>query len=297
MDWGVCCTAKAPLAQLLAFVAWYRDIGAAHIWVHIDDADAVSVNVLNQLDRVTAVACDDAYWAVKGDRPRRQEPRQSYNMQRVYALTDLPYVAHVDVDEYLHSERPIADILDDVTGDDPYISIRPAEALHDPDLPDDIFTARQFRLPFPPKMDDARKAAIIGEYVGVLDSNMLSHRVGKSLFRTGLDGFIPKLHAGSFGKDAPKLRMPKNPEIVLLHFHAQNREEWRAALDHRVTMGAYRFNEPLADYLGHATEDQINAFYEATQVAHPALIDALRAEDLLIEVDLNLKAKVSDLPF
>jgi hypothetical protein len=77
MTWGVCTTAKAPLPQLLAFVAWHKHVGASRIWVHLDDADEVSATVLNQIDGVTAILCDDAYWTVKGGRPHKQEPRQS----------------------------------------------------------------------------------------------------------------------------------------------------------------------------------------------------------------------------
>ncbi|MEL6957829.1 MAG: glycosyltransferase family 2 protein [Pseudomonadota bacterium] len=294
MKWGVCTTAKAPLPQLLAFVAWHKHLGADNIWVHLDDADPVSANVLGQIDGVTPVLCDDAYWAVKGDRPRRQEPRQSYNVQRVYGLTYLPFLAHVDVDEYILPSRPVADILDDFKSSDPYISMRPAEALHDADLPDDIFTARQFRLPFPPKMPDVQKRAVLGEFAEVLPRNVLSHQVGKAIFRTGLAGFKPKLHAGTWeGED--HIRVGKHPELLVLHFHAQNRKEWHAALPHRVRDGAYRFNEPLAAYLGGATQEEVERFYDHTQVAQEPLLSALDAHGLLVEAELRLKEKVEAL--
>lgn len=297
MRWGVCCTAKATLAQILAFVAWHRHLGAAHIWVHLDDADAVSANVLNQLDNVTAVICDDAYWAERGSRPKAQEQRQSYNFRRIYGATDLPVLAHVDVDEYLYPSRPIGDILEDWDKVDPFLRAAPAEALHDPTLKDDIFTARQFRRAFARGTSDARKAAVLGDYAPLLPYNMLSHRAGKSLFRTGVEGLVPRLHAGSMGKDAKPLSVLVHPDIVVLHFHAQDPVAWRAALPHRVTHGAYRFNEPLAAYLGGASEAEIDAFHDATQTATPELIAALKAEGLLIEADLGLSAKVAELPF
>lgn len=297
MDWGVCTTVKAPLAQILAFVAWHRDLGASHIWVHVDDADAVSCHVLNQLDFVTAVSCDDAYWATRGSRPNKQEGRQGYNMQRVYGLTDLPVLAHVDVDEYLYPARRISEILDEWDDDVPFLRAAPAEALHDPNLANDIFTARQFRLPFKVGLPIERKYAVLGDYAAALPTNMLSHRAGKSLFRTGVEGLVPRLHAASFGKDSPPIKTPVHPEIVVLHFHAQDRANWLKVLPHRITNGAYRFNEVLAGFLGEANEAEVAAFYEATQTANPALLAGLAAEGLLIEADLKLKAKVSDLPF
>ena len=293
MEWGVCTTVKAPLAQILAFVAWHKHIGATRIWVHLDDADAVTAHVLEQIDGVTAVLCDDAYWAGKGFRPKPQEGRQAYNMQRVYGLAELPVIAHVDVDEYLFPTRPIAEILDDWNDDTPYLRAIPAEALHDPTLTDDIFTARQFRLPFPNGMPFERRHTVLGDYTMMLKKNMLSHKVGKALFRTGIDGFVPRLHAGTMGEKGPQLKIPLHPELMVLHFHAQDREQWRGALEHRVTKGAYRFNEELAAYLGEASDAQIDGFYEATQVASPSLLAALDAEGLLVEADLKLKEKVA----
>lgn len=297
MEWGVCTTAKAPLPQLLAFVAWHKHVGAARIWVHLDDADAVSGTVLNQIDGVTAVLCDDAYWAVRGARPRKQEPRQSYNMQRVYGLAEIGVIAHVDVDEFLYSTRPIDDILEDWPKGDPFIRAAPAEALHDPDLADDIFTARQFRLPFPNGMSARNRMKVLGEYAALLGKNMLSHKVGKSFFKTGIDGFVPKIHAGSFGKDEPPLHVPVNPDIVVLHFHAQDRTAWLEALPHRTVNGAYRFNEPLSDFLAEASAQAVGAFYEKTQVARPELVAALTRYGLLIEAELSLRAKIDALEF
>lgn len=297
MRWGVCTTAKAPLAQILAFVAWHRAAGAAHIWVHLDDADEVSAHVLNQLDDVTAILCDDAYWDVLGRRPHKQEPRQSYNMQRVYALAQLPVIAHVDVDEYLYCARPISEVLDDWNDNHPFMRVAPAEALNDPSLPDDIFTARQFRLPFRNKMPLDQRKAILGAYAPLLASNMLSHKVGKSFFKTGIGGLVPKIHAASFGKKEPPLQVPLTPDIFVLHFHAQDKAAWLDALPHRTTKGAYRFNEPLADFLSTATAAEVDDFYEKTQVATPELVAVLAKSGLLVEADLKLRDKVSALPF
>ena len=297
MQWGVCTTVKAPLAQILAFVAWHKHIGASHIWVHLDDADEASGDVLNQLDGVTVILCNAMYWADKGMRPKTQEARQSHNIQRVYGLAELPVIAHVDVDEYLFPARPITDILDAWDNDDPFLRAVPAEALNDPTLADDIFTARQFRLPFPNRLPLERRGAVLKNYTTLMPHNMLSHKVGKALFRTGIDGFRPKLHAGTFGVNGPRVKLPLHPDLMVLHFHAQDRAAWLNALPHRITKGAYRFNDELAAYLGAATQAEVDAFYDATQTAHPELVAALRAEGLLVTAELNLKDKVSALPF
>lgn len=295
MDWGVCTTVKAPLPQILAFVAWHKHLGAARIWVHLDDADRESAAVLGQIEGVTPVLCDMEYWAENGFRPKKQEPRQAYNMRRVYALAEVPVIAHVDVDEFLWSPRPIPKILAGWTDEHPFLRARPAEALHDADLADDIFTARQFRLPFPHGTPAEQRYDVLGEYAALLPRNMLSHHVGKAFFRTGVKGLWPKLHAATMGPDGPPLKVPLHPDLFVLHFHAQDRPEWLKALPHRVTKGAYRFNTVLADFLQEAGPDEIGAFYDATQTANPALLAGLKRHDLLLEAELQLKEKVAAL--
>ena len=295
MEWGVCTTVKAPLSQILAFVAWHKHLGAARIWVHLDDADAVSAGVLNQIDGVTAILCDAAYWAENGFRPKKQEARQTYNVRRIYALAEVPVLAHVDVDEYLYPKRPIADILDEWDDDPPYLRAVPAEALHDPTLPDDIFTARQFRLPFPNGLPAERRMAVLGDYTALIPKNMLSHKVGKALFRTGLADLNVKLHAATVGPDNTRLNVPLHPDLTVLHFHAQDKAAWLEALPHRASKGAYRFNEPLAGFMTDATPKEIEDFYAKTQTANSELVAALKAEGLLIEADLRLREKVEAL--
>ena len=68
-------------------------------------------------------------------------------------------------------------------------------------------------------------------------------------------------------------------------------------LPHRTVNGAYRFNEPLSDFLAEANAADVDAFYEATQVATPDLVAALAAQGLLVEADLKLRKKVDALEF
>jgi hypothetical protein len=110
--------------------------------VHLDNADEVSAHVINQLDGVTAVQCDAAYWAEKGFRPKKQEAQQSHNIQRIYGLAALPVIAHLDVDEYLYPKRPMADILADWTDGSPFLRAHPCRGIARPDV-----TGRHFHRP------------------------------------------------------------------------------------------------------------------------------------------------------
>ncbi len=114
------------------------------------------------------------------------------------------------------------------------------------------------------------------------------------IFRTGIKGLFPRLHSVML----KGIRLPTpdwHPDLKLLHFHAQDRQAWLAALPFRLTRGAYQYNPPLQAFLQNATAAEIAAFYLQTQVLPPAVVPALVEAGRLILVDLGLRAKVATL--
>ncbi|HSF64970.1 MAG TPA: glycosyltransferase family 2 protein [Paracoccaceae bacterium] len=293
--WGLCTTVKAPADQVLAFVAHHLALGAARIWLHFDEPDDPAMAAVADLPGVESVACDDAYWhALMGRRPGKHQNRQSRNMQRVYALGALPWVAHIDVDEFLWPARPVADVLAGVPEDAPLIRMAPHEALHDPALPDDIFTARHFRAALKGDGRAADRALVFADYAGLLPEGVLSHSAGKCFFRGGLRGMEPRLH-GAF-RWGERVRVDGfTPDIALLHFHAQDPVAWKDRLAFRIARGAYQYNPPLAEWLGNAAQHEVDAFYAAVQNAAPGTVAMLRSMGALITADLGLRARVAGL--
>jgi hypothetical protein len=296
-DWGLCATIKAPADQVRAFVAHHLALGAAHLWLHFDDpADPAMASVAGA-PRVTAVACDDAYWAaLNGRRPNKHQQRQSRNAERVYAMGALPWIGHIDVDEFLWPTRPVSQVLAEVPAQAPVLRMAPWEALHDPALPDDIFTARHFRGPLrgPAKADLRR--VVFGPYADLLESGSLSHAVGKCFFRRGVPGLQPRIHTGVI--EGEKVHGGAfSPDIALLHFHAQDPVAWRDRLAFRRTKGAYSFNVLLMGWLGMATDADLQDFYDRVQVASPGVLDTLRHAGALLEADLGLRARLRDFTF
>ncbi|QUS36507.1 glycosyltransferase family 2 protein [Falsirhodobacter algicola] len=286
-DWGICITAMAPIDQMRAFVAHHLGLGAAHIWLHLDDPEDAAAEALAGLDRVSTIRCDADWWGPK--RPGRHQNRQTWNMQRLYAAAPLPWIAHLDVDEFIHPARPVSEVLD--AADTVLVRMRPWEALHDADLPPDIFTARQFRAPL---RRAAERDRHLGDWAEALPSGALSHAVGKSFFRTGVPGLEPRLHGGFLNKDRID-GIPFTDALPLLHFHAEDRAAWLARLPFRLTRGAYRNNLVLADVLTHATEAERAAFYDAVMNPPPPARAALAADGLLIEAELDLARKAARL--
>ena len=301
--WGTCTTVRAPLAQVLAFVAHHRSLGARRIWLYFDDPEDPAAGAVEGLRGVRVVRCDAGHWARIGTgkgaekgkrrRPDTHQVRQVANAMQMYGMTRLDWVCHLDIDEFLWPARPVAEVLAGAP-EAPVLRMTPWEALHQPGLPDDIFTARHFRRALKgPDYADLRET-LFGPYAEMLHAGAVSHAAGKCFFRAGVPGLRPRIHTGDLNGERLAIREVLS-DIALLHFHAQDPVDWRARLPFRATAGAYRANAPF--FVWYSTTDAagIDAFYDRVQVARPEVLAALRAAGALIEADLALRARVAAL--
>lgn len=293
MDWGLVSTVKAAPEKVLAFVAHHLSLGCSRIWLYFDDPQDPAFDLVADLPQVTPVRCDDTRWAATGSRPERHQNRQSRNAQAAYRACRLPWLGHIDVDEFLWPSVPVSQVLAALPADQLTLRMEPFEAMHEPVLPDDIFTARQFRGPLKPRFAHLR-VPVLGSYAPVLPEGHLSHTNGKSFFRTGIAGLSPRLH-GAFLHKERLPGPPFDPRLRLLHFHAQDREAWLAALPFRLTRGAYQYHPELQALLAAAGPEEVAFFYDRTQVLPPDVADLLRAEGRLIETRLALRPLVEAL--
>lgn len=292
LTWGLVATVKAPEAEVLAFVAHHLSLGATRIWLYFDDPDDPTFAKVARLPRVTATRCTEAYWAAQGGRHDRHQNRQARNARNAQRDCDLDWLGHLDVDEYIHAPRPVADILAERPLTAVALRMEPFEAVHTPGLPDDIFTARHFRGPLRDALRDLR-APVLGLYRSILPKGHLSHSVGKSFCRPAVRGVGLRLHAVYMKQE--RIDTPFNPELRVLHFHAQNYDAWRNALPFRLERGAYQYHPDLQHHLTGATEKVIKHFYDATQTLTTEKLALLEQHDRLVTTDLGLKAKVDAL--
>lgn len=293
VEWGLVSTVKAPPEKVAAFVAHHLGLGAARIWLYFDDPEDPAFDMVSRWPQVTPVRCDDIRWAAAGSRPDRHQNRQSRNAQAAWRACRLPWIGHVDVDEFLHPVIPVAEILGAVPPDQPTLRMEPYEAMHDPALPDDIFTARQFRGALKPRFAHLRRA-VLGAYADILPEGHLSHTNGKSFFRTGIPGLSPRLH-GAFLNGERLPGPPFDRRLPLLHFHAQDREDWLTALPFRLTRGAYQYHPALQAHLAAAGPQEISFFYDRTQRLTADTANLLRDDGRLIEADLALRQQIARL--
>ena len=291
--WGVAATVKAPADQVLAFAAHHLDLGAHRIWLHFDDPDDPAADLLSGQDGITVIRCDDPYWqTIAGSRPDTHQVRQIKNIGRILRKAGLDWIGHFDVDEFLLADVPVAEILADQPADRHIVRAEPWEALHDPALPDDIFTARAFRRQLPDDAGDMA-AQLYGPLGDLLDKGMLSHTVGKCFFRTGVQGMIPRIHGARWKHGDWVFGGRFHPDLALLHFHAQDAELWKARLPYRLSKGAYQYRPAMQAWLQATTPDGIDLFYDRIQTARPDLVTALADQGLLRQADLALRRKIA----
>lgn len=294
-SWGIVTTILAPLPEIEAFLAHHLSLGADRIFLHLDAPDPEQIAALSGHDRVEVIACTEDYWARQtGTRPANQEARQAANMQRVYDTSPLDWLGHIDGDEFIWPDRPVAAVLDDLPADQPILRLRPWEALHSPAMDDDIFTARWFRGPIQAARKPKLHFQVFSPFHDILPQGMLSHSAGKCLFRTRQPGLSPRLHGAE--QDGERLYAGGfSDEIHLLHFHAQNPAQWKAQLPQRLAAGAYRFNAALTGLLTEATPEEIDMFYHHVMAPGPTLIEDWARRGIVLRAELGLRAKVAAL--
>lgn len=290
--WGVATTVNAPVAQVLAFAAHHLDLGAQRVWLHFDDPDDPAAAILAGQDRVTVIRCDADYWQqLCGRRPETHQERQVKNITRILRKAKVDWIVHVDVDEFVLATVPMAQVLADQPPEKLLVRIEPWEALHDPALPDDIFSARVFRRQLP-EGSEALARKLYGAPGPLLDRGMLSHTVGKCVFRTGIKDMVGRIHGARIkGEIVSGGRF--HADLTLLHFHAQDPVQWKTRLPFRLAKGAYQYRPAMQQWLMAATPAQVDDFYTAIQTARPDLLRELSARGLLREADLALRARVA----
>lgn len=232
-SWGVVCTAAEPAALAVSFAAHHLAMGARHVWMFLDHPQPETAALLRALPGCVVETCDDAYWDRQpGRRPKLITRRQLRNADLVYSGTDLDWILHLDCDEFLRCDYPLAEILAGLPDTADYGIIRPAERFGLTDQPQEAIFDGVFRRPEPRTEDNTRD----GE---MAHRGLTGHAFGKSVARVGRPMLLgihsPRPMANPEGWRPTRIEVPG---VTVLHFDGITPAHWqaklmRAAVDHQ----------------------------------------------------------------
>jgi hypothetical protein len=299
-------TAKAPLEDILRFAAHHIDAGAALVHVFLDEANPAAFDALMSHPKCEVTVCNDAYWhSSLGARPEKVEQRQSANASRAYRIhQDIGWLMHADIDEFLVSDEPVAELLTSLPEDTDTFRARPMESLAT--SAESTPTAFKDFIP----NDGSRGAKtqqIYPTYGAYINAGFLSHLGGKVFVRGGLPNVKFRIH-NAFQNGEFMQREASCDSFRLAHLHATNWKDWSRALPFRLAHGAYRHGlKPVAheeigdislnDLFNVLLEDGgVNGlcpFFDEVCADSQELRARLKAYGLLVLHDLDLDAKLA----
>ncbi|MGC1505054.1 MAG: glycosyltransferase family 2 protein [Sulfitobacter sp.] len=297
--WGISATILAPVGDILDFAAYHLEAGAHRLYLYLDDDNQAAFDVLKAHPKIRPTLCDNAWW--NGKRPKKHQVRQTHNATHAYRRrAEVDWLIHMDVDEFLVSERAVSDVLATLPKDHKIARIRPMEQLAG-----DGTTFKGF---VPNGPDRNRIVSdVYPTYGRYIKGGFLSHLAGKCFLRSGLEGIRVQIH-NAF-QDNEMLKGPETTaDIDLAHAHATSWENWYAAYRYRLEKGSYRAelapNRPR-DQGGMSMHELfrmieaengktgLKAFFDEVCADTPALRHRLAAHGLLKHATLGLNTTTS----
>ena len=295
--WGITATIKAPTPEILAWAAYHIDLGAAHIRVYLDDGNPTAFQALSDHPKVTPILCDETHWQdLNGKRPGKHQIRQTLNATQAYRqMTEVDWLAHIDVDEFLIPNKDLAVVLGSTPPDVITARVRPMEQLSGGD-------GTAFKDFMPPRHRDRLSAEIYPTYGEYLKGGFLSHVAGKIFVRMGQKNVKLRIHNAFRGPDQIEETIELD-DVRLAHCHAPSWEAWYAHFRYRHKKGSYRadLGPTRRAQQGGITMHQLftmieaeggtpalRAFFDEVCADTPALRAALARHGLLREAMLPL---------
>lgn len=298
--WGLVATILAPPQEILRFAAYHLEAGAHRLHIYLDAPSPEAEARLSAHPKIRVTTCDASYWKQRsGKPPVKHQVRQSMNATHAYAKgPGVDWLIHMDVDEFLLSDRPVAAILGALPADQLISRIRPMEAL--------AGAEGHYKAFIPPGPARTRIVEDIyptfGRYV---KGGFLSHLAGKIFIRTGLSDLRLQIH-NAFQNGEMLTGPEQQTGIDLAHHHAKDWEQWLAAYRYRLQKGSYRaelgnpaqthgmtLHQLFQTLEAEKGEAGLRAFYDEVCAGTPALRERLARHGLHRRIDLQLDACVA----
>ncbi|WP_253762149.1 MULTISPECIES: glycosyltransferase family 2 protein [unclassified Ruegeria] len=231
--WGIVSMVRGSTENVLRFVAHHLELGADFMYIYMDEPNRHTFRALRMHPKVRVRVCDDAFWEKRGRaRPEKHQVRQTVHATFAYRNTPLDWLTHIDVDEFLWSPIPIAEVLGNVPPNLNAARVRPMEALAGGD---DLYKAH---IPQGPNRE-ALVEAIYPTYGAFVLGGFLSHVQGKLFVRTGLKYLNFRIHNLFQNKKLLPCKY-ELPEVELCHRHAPDWDHWIGHYQFRMDRGSYQ---------------------------------------------------------
>lgn len=298
--WGIVSTILAPPRDVLNFVAYHLELGAHRIYILLDAENEQAFKPLKAHPKVRVQTCDEDWWKKRNrSRPKQHQTRQTANATQVYnRKSEVDWLAHIDVDEFLVSARPIAELLDQVPPATHVARVRPMELLAD----GDGTAFKGYIAPGPTREKIVDQ--LFPTYGRYLRAGFLSHVGGKIFVRTGQPDITLRIHK-AFSGDEELRPAFELTQADLAHCHAKSWDEWYVRFGYRLEHGAYRarldptrtgkpgamsLNELFNFLQNEGGIESLRAFHDEVAADSPFLRGKLEEHGLLRIVDLDLNS-------
>lgn len=298
-SWSVVATIDEPTNIVLGFAAHHLEAGAHHLYIFLDNPDAVANALLDNLQhhpRISVFLCDKTYWKQLGRRPKDIPQRQFANGKMAYDLCETDWLLHCDVDEFLTDPGAVAKELSQADQAD-FVVVPVAERVY---LPDDDRT--QIYTPWFRRAIPAGKRRLIAPaYQGFLDllrTNTAGHAIGKSFYRTGRDVFVG-IHTANEQGHSHFISGPKS-ETLLAHVDGFSETSLVNKYLRRINSGhgSVKTRDPKRASQLKFVEDHghdpvaLSQFHEGLKCLSEEQAEILRDHDLLFHKDLGIPESV-----
>ncbi len=296
LTWGVVATIKADTCDILDFVAHHLELGADHIWIYLDAPNPEAKAALKAHPNVTPVSTGDGYWEkARGQRPNMHQNRQSYNARHAYGRAQgVTWLLHIDVDEFLWPEQPVATQLAAVPADCLVARVRPAEAMSSDGVTDaqsGMYWFKKFMA------DKGQRTGLVDEiypnFGPYVKGGFLSHVAGKIFIRTGQRDMRIKIH-NVLQNGVQNPGQVELSGMQLLHLHSTSWDHWMSSFTYRHQKGSYRDEMAAARPKDETSlnlhqlfallagePEGLRKFYEEVCLATPTLREKLAKHGLL----------------
>jgi hypothetical protein len=298
IKWGVVSTIRAPLGDIARFAAYYLDAGASELNIYLDQPDPVVSEFFSTNAQVRIVECNDEYWAGKPEKlGLSHQLRQAFNATKCYSHSNLDWLAHLDVDEFVLPAQAMSDLLAQAPANAAYLRMQPVEMLAQSDPYNGTSYFKKTNLAA--AQDNSVLPRIYPNFGIYVPQGFISYTGAKNIARTGMKGIRLGIHSVLLNNQHIQ-NCHTMPDLWVGHAHAPSWDIFLHHLKFRISKGSYRKsinnNSKLSDVIDflttQCTETELRQFYTELCQASPTLLARLEAHDMLVKARLDLDDKV-----